>query len=82
MEIDLVEINDSGVDYYIGVPSTTQVTRFSGTPVHANTNESSAGLLMTNNNRRQSNGSKTADNNNNNDQLTVKSGERSRTHFH
>lgn len=57
MEIDLIEINDSGVEYYIGVPSTTQVTRFPGTPVHATTNESSAGLLTTNNNRRQSNGS-------------------------
>lgn len=57
MEIDLIEINDSGVEYFIGVDSTTQVTRFSGTLVHATTNESSAGLLMTNNNRRQSNGS-------------------------
>lgn len=27
MEIDLIEINDSGLEYYIGVPSTTQVTR-------------------------------------------------------
>lgn len=35
MKIGLIEINDSGVEYYIGVPSTTQVTRFSGTLVHA-----------------------------------------------
>lgn len=52
MEIDLIEINDSGVAYYISVPSTTQVTL-----VHATTNESSVGLIMTNNNRKQSNGS-------------------------
>lgn len=37
MEIDLIEINDSGVEYYIGVPSTTQVTHFSGTLVHGTT---------------------------------------------
>lgn len=35
MEIGLIEINASGVEYYIGIPCTTQVTRFSGTHVRA-----------------------------------------------